>query len=152
MPDDITTVGAEFLIKHLFTDEATKPSSTAIGLYDSQTDSLTESSDMDAVTSEPSDGNYARLAYSFGTTDFTASNNADSDWQADFAQKTFDVVNTTGYVDSYFEVISFMAGSESSANPHLFTFGPLLDSQGEQMRIDLGSASSFDFSGAVIVP
>lgn len=152
MVDDITTIGAEFVVKLLFTDEVTKPSSTAIGLYDSETDAVTEDSDVGDITSEPSDGNYAQLAYSFGTTDFTSLNNADGDWQADFAEKTFDLVNTTGYVDSYFEVMEFMAEGESSVNPHLFTFGPLLDSQGEQMRLDLGSATSFDFSGSVIVP
>lgn len=149
---NITTLGAEFVVKLIFTDEVTKPTSTAIGLYDSQTDSLTEDSDVGAITSEPSDGNYAQLAYSFGTTDFASLNNSDGDWQADFAEKSFDVVNTTGYVDSYFEVVAFMAEGESATNPHLFTFGPLLNSQGEQMRLDLGSATSFDFSGSVIVP
>lgn len=152
MADDITTIGAEFVVKYLFTDEVTKSADTTIGLYDSQTDTLNEDSDVGDITSEPSDGNYARLTYSFGTTDFTSLNNADGDWQSDFAEKTFDLVNTNGYADSYFEVLSFQAESESATNPHLFTFGPLLDSQGEQMRIDLGSATSFDFSGSVIVP
>lgn len=152
MADDITTIGAEFVVKYLFTDEVTKPADTTIGLYDSQTDTLNEDSDVGDITSEPSDGNYARLTYSFGTTDFTSLNNTDGDWQADFAEKTFDLVNTTGYADSYFEVLSFMAEGESATNPHLFTYGPLLDSQGEQMRLDLGSATSFDFSGSVIVP
>lgn len=152
MPDDITTVGAEFLVKVLFTEEATKPADTGIGLYDSQTDTLTEDSDMADITTEPSDGNYARLSYTFGATDFASGTNTDGDWQADFTEKTFNVVDTTGYADSYFEVVSFTASGDGGATDHLLTYGPLLDSQGEQMRIDLGSASSFDFSGAIIIP
>ncbi|WP_330633732.1 hypothetical protein [Halocatena halophila] len=164
MAENITTVGAEFLIKVLITEEATKPTNTTIGLFDNQTEStslytvdsgdvtITESTDVGDITTEPSDGNYARLSYAFGTTDFSSTTNANGNWQANFSEKTFDVANTTGYADSYFEVVSFTAGGESSANDHLLTFGPLLDSQGNQMRIDLGSATSFDFSGSLIVP
>lgn len=152
MAENLTTLGAEFMIKTFFTTEATKPSSVAIGLYDDATDGLSESSDMGAITTEPTDGNYARLTYSFGTTDYSSGQNADSDWQAQFASKTFDLANTTGSADSYFIVANFTAGSDSSAADHLFAFGPLLDSQGSQMALDLGAVSSFDFAGNITIP
>lgn len=152
MAENITTVGAEFMIKAFYTTEATKPSSISVALYDDSTDALTESDDMSAVTTEPTDGNYARLTYAFGTTDFTSAQDSNNDWQAQFAEKTYDLSNTTGYVDSFLIVVSFMAGSESSANDHLYSFGPLLDSQGNQMTVDLGSSSSFNFSGDLTIP
>lgn len=160
MPDDITTVGAEFLAKYLFTETATKPTSTAIGLYDNQTDTLydpdtgdiDESSDMADITTEPDDGSYTRLSYAFGQTDFTTDTNLSGNWRGNFTEKAFDLTDTTGYADSYFEVIAFQATGDSAVTDHLFMFGPLLDSNGNQLRIDLGSASSFDYSGALIIP
>lgn len=162
MADDITTIGAEFLVKHIFTEEATKPASVAVGLFDNDTDGLytidgsgnvtiTESSDVSDVTTEPSDGNYARLSYAFGATDFTSGQDSNSDWQASFAEKEFDLTDTTGYADSFFIVINFNAGADSSATDHMLTLGPLLDSTGDQARIDLGSSRSFFFTGATTI-
>lgn len=152
MPDDVTTVGAQFVVKFMFTNEVNQPSSTAIGLYDSQVDTLDEGKDMADLDSEPDDGQYQRLDYTFGSTDFASELGTTSNWRAEFTEKTFDLTNTTGYADSYFEVMNFQAEGETAANDHLFTFGPLLDSNGNQLRIDLGSAQSFDFTGSVIVP
>lgn len=111
--------GEEFERKHIFTNEVSKPTSITVGLYDDSTDALAESDDVGAITTEPSDGNYTRLTYSFGTTDFTSTQSS-GDWQADMADKDFDVTNTTGTVDSYFVVVSFASGSETSANNHLY--------------------------------
>jgi len=149
--------GEEFIVKHLFTDEVARPASIEVGLYNDSDDALADSADVADITTEPGDtnggdaGNYARLTYSFGTTEFSSATDSNNDWQAVFAPKTFDLTNTTGVVDGFFAVITYQAENESSANDHLFTTDALRDETGATAAYDLAQQSSGDFDGTFTV-
>lgn len=116
--------GEEFERKLIFTEEVSKPPSVEVGLYDDSTDNLSDGDDISAIGTEPGDGNYSRLTYTFGATEFT-SQLSGGNWEAEMSNKTMDVTNTTGYVDSYFVVVQFTAEGEGSSNPHLYWTGSL---------------------------
>ena len=143
--------GEQFIVKYLFTEEVTKPASVTVGLYDDSTDALSEAGDVGDITTEPSDGNYSRLTYSFGTTDFSSATDSNNDWQSVFATKTYDLTNTTGMVDGFFVVINYQAEGESAANNHLLTTDALRDETGTASTFDLSQQSSGDFDGTFTV-
>jgi len=98
-----------------------------IGLYDDATDGLTDDLDVGDITSEPSDGNYARQN---GEPFSTAKQ--DTDWTlTNDNQVSFNVTDTTGTVDSYFIVVNFDsddAGDGGTARDHLLATGALSQS------------------------
>ena len=101
--------------------------SVDVGLYNDSTDSITDTDDVGAITTEPSDGNYTRQAGE----DVSASD-ISGDWGIDNDTTiTFDVTNTTGTVDSYFFVANFDstdAGDGGTASDHLVLTGSLSQS------------------------
>ena len=97
-----------------------------VGLFNDSTDSLTDSSDLSDITTEPTDGNYSRLT---GSNFITLK--SDGDWSlVNESQLSFDVTGTTGDVDSYFIVVNFQSedAGDSSASDHLFATGDLSQS------------------------
>lgn len=83
-----------------------------IGLYNDSTDSLTDSSDVGAVTTEPAGASYSRQ--STAASGFTASLDASNDVNIAGTTETFDVSDSTQTVDSVFMVISFASDLVSS--------------------------------------
>lgn len=83
----------------------------SIGLYNDTTDSLTDTSDVGDITTEPSGAAYSRQ--SDAATDFSATL-VSGDVQIAGTSNTFDVSDSTQDVDSVFTVISFDSDLVSS--------------------------------------
>jgi len=110
-----------------------------VGLYDDSTDSLLDASDVGDITTEPTDGNYARQKPQLDSTDIGLSY-TNGNVVADLSV-TFDLTNTTGSADSIFVVINFQSDvvkSETSQNDHL-----LFTAQLGTGSIDLSAESSY---------
>lgn len=125
MPNQLHDYGEEFVVKYVFTDEATRPASVTVGMYNDATDALGDSSDLTAITTEPNDGNYSRQTVALGATTDMATLQEEGDWRIDINDQEFNVTDTTGEVDSYFVVISFNADGDSAVTDHLFLTGSL---------------------------
>ncbi len=113
----LTDLGEEWTL-----ETALEGASVTIGLYDDSTDAIGDTQDVGDITTEPSDGNYARQSATLTLVDESG------DWAAETdAQVSFDVTDTTGTVDSYFIIYSFQADdtSDSAANDHLVATGAL---------------------------
>ena len=121
MASILTDLGEEFLIKNDLDAE-----SVTVGLYDDSVDSIGDADDLAAISTEPSNGNYARQEnISLSASDFSGNWGVDND-----AKITFDVTDTSGDVDSYFFVANFTASdtSDSSSQDHLILTGSLSQS------------------------
>jgi len=116
-----TNVGEEFAQKWVYRqDTITRDTSLETLLYDDTTDSISDSSDIGDITTEPTDGNYARQTATLDSSDVTFSTSG-GDVRATMSV-TFDVTNTTGTVDAIGGVVDFQSdviNSEGSVNPHL---------------------------------
>lgn len=95
-------------------------------------DQLTDASDVGAITSEPTDGNYARQTVTLDQD--PAANNGDgfaltindNDNLRAQATPTFDVTSTTGFVDAWAALVTFQStvvNSEAGENEHLIGTG-----------------------------
>lgn len=121
MASILTDLGEEFLVKNNL-DTA----SVEVGLYNDSTDSISDSDDVGAITTEPSDGNYTRqIGVSLSASDISGNWGVDNDNQI-----SFDITNTSGTVDSYFFVVNFQASDtgDSSSQDHLILTGSLSQS------------------------
>jgi len=120
--------GAEWAHKFAFRqDTITREDTIEVLLYDDSTDELTDSSDVGDITTEPTDGDYARQTFTLDDTDVTLSEE-DGQIRAE-ATVTFDVTDTTGTVDATQTVVDFQSdvvNDESDANPH-FLYSATLD-------------------------
>jgi hypothetical protein len=117
----LTDLGEEWMITNDL-DAA----SVDVGLYNDATDSIGDTDDLAALTSEPSDGNYTRQSG-----EAVSASDISGDWGVDNDSViTFDVTNTTGTVDSYFFVANFQANdtADGSATDHLVLTGSLSQS------------------------
>jgi hypothetical protein len=100
-------------------DLISRDASVEVLLYDDSTDSLDDSSDVGDITTEPTDGNYARQTFTLDSTDVTLSVEG-GNIRAE-ADVTFDVDGTTGSVDATACVVDFQSdvvNSETGQNPH----------------------------------
>ncbi len=111
-----------------------------IGLYNDSTDTITESDDLSAITTEPSGSSYARQTDTFSTADISG------DWgiQND-SSISFDVSDSTQTVDAFFLVITFTADDtgDSGDNDHLVACGDLTQSR-DLSQIDYLDADASD--------
>lgn len=90
-----------------------------IGLYNDSTDSLADSDDLSAISTEPSGSNYSRQ--SDAATDFTATLES-GDVQIAGTTQTFDVSDSTQTVDSAFVVVPYtsdLISSDGGETDHL---------------------------------
>ena len=131
----LTDLGEEYTL-----ETALEGVSITIGLYDDSTDAIGDTNDIADITTEPSDGNYARQ------TDTLTLVDESGDWAAETSsQVSFDVTSTTGTVDSYFVIANFQADDtgDSSANDHLICTGALSQSYDlsnvDTLNIDAGT-------------
>ncbi len=141
MPANLSDPGEEFIQKYVFSDEVSRPATTlTVGLYHDATDALTEAEDLADITTEPSDGNYARQSVDFGATDMLVTDD-NGDWQVELSEAggpiIFDVTSTTGLVDAWFVVITFQSVDKGDGTPtdHLFFCG-LLDQEYDLSNLD----------------
>lgn len=103
-------------------DLISRDASVTVLLYNDSTDALSDSSDVGAITTEPTDGNYARQTLSLDGTAISLSTSS-GDVRAS-GTVVFDTENTTGTVDAYAVIATFQSdvvNSESSENNHLIT-------------------------------
>lgn len=126
MAGELHTIGEEFQVRHLYKGDVAKPASVTVGLYDDGTDALTEADDLSAITTEPSDGNYARQAVSLDSADIVITKNANGNYQAELTNDggtdlEFDLQGTTGNINAYFVVITFQSdeAGDGSAQDHI---------------------------------
>lgn len=122
MASILTDIGEEWMITTNLDSEAVD-----VGLYNDSTDDISDSDDLAAITTEPSDGNYV-----LQTGENVSAADISGDWGIDNDTTiTFDVTNTTGTVDSYFFVANFAsndANDGGTATDHLVLTGSLSQS------------------------
>ena len=124
----VTDLGEEFETRSVWKPSSfTKPSSVTMGLYLDSTDSISDSDDLSAITTEPSGSAYARQSISLDSSDITIVDNTNGDWTVEFADQTFDLSDSSQNIDGYFIVANFLASDtgDSSANDHLILTGAL---------------------------
>lgn len=118
-----TNVGEEWAQKWSFRqDTLSRDTSLEVLLYDDSTDTLSDSSDVGDVGTEPSDGNYARQTVTLDGADVTISQES-GDIRAE-ATVTFDVTDSTGTVDAWGVLNDFQSdivNSDGSATTHLIS-------------------------------
>lgn len=117
----LTKIGEEYTLKHNFNNET-----VAVGLYDSRSDTIRDTSELNDITTEPSSGNYKRQTKIKVTTKRFANG-----WGFTNSEKiTFDVTDTTQEVNSYFLVVNFISEetNDTSSADHLLLVGSLSQS------------------------
>jgi hypothetical protein len=118
----LTNIGEEYLMENNMDGI-----SLDIGLYNDSTDSISDTDDLSAITSEPSGSNYARQNDTFST----ASLNSDYGFDND-SQLSFDTTDSSSTIDSYFLVANFdsdVAGDGGTASDHVIATGALNESR-----------------------
>lgn len=118
--DGLSDYGEEWEHKLAFRqDLITRDTTIEVLLYDDSTDSLSDSSDVGDITTEPTDGNYTRQTLNLDSSDVTLSVVA-GDIRVE-GEVTFDVADTTGTVDASCVVVDFQSdvvNSETGQNTH----------------------------------
>lgn len=115
--------------------------SLTVGVYNDSTDTITDTDDVSAITTEPSNTNYSRQSDTFSVENPTGSDvviNNDAQLTFDFSDQS-----TSETVDSYFVVVSFtsdVVAGETAASTHLIYTGPLSQSR------DIGSIDTLNIS------
>jgi hypothetical protein len=117
----LTDLGEEYLIKN-----SVSGITFTVGLYNDSTDSISETDDLSAITTEPSGGAYARQSDTFTAADLSGDWGTDND-----SQLSYDTSDSSQTVDSYFIMVSFQASDtgDSGANDHLLLTGALSQSR-----------------------
>ena len=120
--------GAEWAHKFAFRqDTITRDDTIEVLLYDDSVDELDDTSDVGDITTEPTDGDYARQTFTLDDPDVDLSF-VDGQLRAE-ATVTFNVSGTTGEVDATQTIVDFQSdvvNDESEANPH-FLYSATLD-------------------------
>ena len=139
--------GEEFIQKLVWTpSEITRPSNLEVLLFDNSEDDLTDSSDVEDIETEPTDGNYTRQTVSFDSDGFSILTE-DSDSVADMIDITFDVINTTGDVDAFAVIGEFESDRAGDTEPqeHIIFAGGLDQSypldKSDELTVENGGIS-----------
>ena len=93
-----------------------------LGLYNDSTDTLSDSDDLSAITTEPTGASYARQTESFSSADLAG------DWGlTNDTSISFDTSDSTQTVDTLFLVVNFTSddAGDGSATDHIFIKVPL---------------------------
>lgn len=143
MTTQLHDTGEEAILDDFFEESLGKPASVDVSLFNDSTDSLSDSSDVGDISTEPNGASFSRQTVNFGTADFTNSD-VSGDWQTVMNDQTFDTSDSTQSVNAYFVVITFQADDtgDSSSNEHLLFTGSL------DQTYDLSDIDSFTLSGA----
>ena len=127
MSTGIMPKAGEEYVQRLLANDLSIVTSWTIGLYDDSTDSLSDTSDVGDITTEPTGGDYNRTTVSLSG-DVTIGVNASDNVYIEAVDQTFDVSDSSVEVDAYFVVVSYQStviNSESGANDHLLFNGSL---------------------------
>ena len=120
--------GAEWAHKFAFRqDTITRDDTIEVLLYDDSVDELDDASDVGDITTEPTDGDYARQTFTLDDEDVDLSV-VDGQLRAE-ATVVFDVTDTTAEVDATQTIVDFQSdivNDETEANPH-FLYSATLD-------------------------
>jgi|GEM_PF-5435795 len=132
MQDIITDLGEEQLIKRGY-DAIT----VTVGVYLDSTDTITESDDLGAITTEPTNTNYATASVTFSAADLSGDWGVDNDasFSFDFSDQT-----SSQDVDTFYVEYSFTAADtgDGSATAHLIA------TVGMTQARDIGSIDTLD--------
>jgi hypothetical protein len=144
MSRTLTDFGEEWMMKTNLDSE-----SVTVGLYDDTSgsngtgDSISDTSDVGSVSTEPTGGNYTRQSgEALSAADMGGNWGVDNDTVV-----TFDVTGDSGTVDSYFVVANFQASSDTSTTDHLVITGALSQSY-DVSNLDTLEISAGDDAGA----
>lgn len=136
----VTEYGKEWLL----TTDVSGITGVDVGLYndaddgaDAGGDSIGATDDEGAISSEPSDGSYARqTGQAVSVEDIGGDYGFDND-----ASVSYDVSGTTGTIDSWFIVYTFDSGQDSSGSvDHLIATGAL------SQAYDLNNVDTLDIN------
>lgn len=144
MATQLHDTGEEWIMDEAF-GGGTGAASVDVGLFNDGTDSLADSDDVSAITTEPGGSNYARQTIDLGT-NFTNQDNG-GDWESIMDDVTFDTSDSNQSVDAYMVVVTFDsddAGDGGTAADHLLFTGSL------DQTYDLSSVDSFTLSNSGI--
>jgi hypothetical protein len=120
MTTQLHNTGEEYIMDKL-DDE-----SFDIGLFSDSSDALTDASDINDLTTEPTGSAYARQTQTFTSAD------ASGDWEIGTSTVSFDVSDSSETVDAYFVVVTFDsddAGDGGTDTDHLLFTGDLSQSR-----------------------
>jgi len=118
-------------------DQISTRDNVDILLYNDNTDSLSDSDDIGAITSEPTSGNYTRQTETLDTSAFSITQTG-GDIRVTVST-SFDVTNTTETVDALAVVVdlqSDVVNAEGSQNEHLVISSPFNDGSRDLNGID----------------
>ena len=126
MADLLTDFGEEYW-QRTATGDLTEATTWTIGIYNDTTDTIADSDDIAAITSEPGNTNYSRQSVTASNITFTQSG---GDVEFDVPNVTFDLTDnaSANEFDSWFIVISFtsnVVGSDGGDTDHLVMTGSL---------------------------
>lgn len=133
MANFITDIGEE-----LFVENDLGSITLKVGVYDDSTDTLSETSTLSDITTEPSGASYARQSSAVTSKQISGDFGIDND-----SKLSFDVSDSSQTVDHGFYVVNFQSDTVSgdgSATDHLVAVGPL-----DQSR-DLSQIDTLDFA------
>jgi len=122
MVDLLTNIGEEY-----YTENNVNGETVTVGLYNDSTDSLGETDDLSALTTEPTGSNYARQTSTVTTKQISGDFGFDND-----SQLSFDTSDSSQTVDAAFVVVNFQSDSvagDGSATDHLVAAGDLSQSR-----------------------
>ena len=132
----LTNIGEEW-----YTETSVDGATVTLGLYDDSTDTLSDSSVLSDVTTEPSGSAYARQNSTVTTTQISSDFGFDND-----SQISFDTSDSSATVDAAFVVVNFTSDSvagDGSATDHLVAAGDLSQSR-DLSQIDTLNISAGD--------
>lgn len=137
MAELTTDIGEEYLVEQ-------QPNGDTIifALYDDSTDTITETDDVAAVTTEPTGSGYSRQSSAVTTEQLSGSGNGDWGYDND-SLVTFDVSDSTETVDHVAYIVNFdsaVAGDGGTAADHLIAVDPLSQSR------DLSNYDTIEFA------
>jgi len=132
--DLLTDLGEEYIIKNGLDAETVN-----VGLYNDSVDGLSDGSDIEDVTTQPSNGNYSPQSATFTAADLSGNWGVDNDATVSF---DFSDTTTSKDVDAAFVSLSFQAEdtNDSSSTEHLIA-NPALS----QTR-DIGSIDTLEIA------
>jgi hypothetical protein len=136
MPNLITNIGEEYLIENNAQGATVK-----VALYNDTTDSISDSSTIGDITTEPGGASYARQSSSVTTRQIGSDFGFDND-----SKLSFDTSDSSNTVDTAAFIISFQSDSvagDSSANDHLIGVADLSQSR-DLSQIDIVEVASGD--------
>lgn len=122
MPNFITNIGEEW-----FVEAALNGESVDVGLFNNSTDSLSDTSTLSDITTEPGGGAYSRQSTAVSTLAIGSDFGFDND-----SQLQFDVSDSSNTVDHVFVVVNFQSdgvAGDGSATDHLVGIAALTQSR-----------------------